>query len=922
MDLTLDSLCDFLTTPCVSPVIHHSTVCKDSPSPPFTPSDSVYSPSGSVSNHTSLAASASASFSSQKPTTTTTIDTPGTTCLPLTLSIPISCHLQWANYPLPPPTLTIYSPKSRSDTCFSPLRTTTRSATPTTTSSFDDLITPSTTELPSDTSVDIGKLLESAALEILTPTSKVFELLESSFHSPDRTTPMGDIKAPSLAAASTATTTRTSYSEQQTEVYDSPTFVDPLDERRTSLVQSESSGENMIAPHVPTMLPPLRSHEVSPHISAYHSTAGYAHNGQYYYSNHSMGHPGSYTYQSSNSSAYTQPKYHTSLYYGSMTTPTTQSTQSTHSDLGTPLTDHHGPDSMNGSGSVGGGYAYSSSQIYGTIQPSAIQSWDQTSRSRLELGTGVSNTSGMLSAPSPRFGNDRKTISPGSIRSDSKVSSGGPMAAAGAGADWTRPSSAMSGLSVDGDHVGSTGISGAESTLIGLGIVPGTVQYTSEAEIKQTDDLKRMCFNCRAIQPPSWRKSVLYLGKILCNMAWCRCVGPLLDNADPGLPLECGIYERTHRRPRPPQNDEQKLRRGSVSAAQIQDLGVDGRSAKMPSARLAVMRENGDEDGDSGQDSPYSTVPSLESYLAPVHRYHPSPYTGKNGLDQWAGVPSGTASIYRRHSQAASKRKTNKHLDHRARRPHHSMSASQSRPSPSSSTAFLRDGASQDSDVHVHGHGHEHGVGHGYGHSSPYAHAYARRSGYISTSSHGLKSRFDHSASLTLGGESNASVSHMGRSIYSASTSTLAYDRPSLHASSSMWENGSRRFSDGQVMLPQPSILDSMDQSQYYQLPYGTTTRMMQDDTGYGNTTTVTGHSGTSSKMRDQASDDDEPDRQEYQRRDDGGRIRDVNENENEDDGDDADEDNDEEDDEEEDEEESDFPDEDDGGEYIPRGRA
>ncbi|KAF8519830.1 hypothetical protein JB92DRAFT_2710148, partial [Gautieria morchelliformis] len=55
--------------------------------------------------------------------------------------------------------------------------------------------------------------------------------------------------------------------------------------------------------------------------------------------------------------------------------------------------------------------------------------------------------------------------------------------------------------------------------------------YTDEVGIKESALLKRLCFNCRAVQAPSWRKSKLNVGKILCN--------------------KCGIYESTHMTPRP-----------------------------------------------------------------------------------------------------------------------------------------------------------------------------------------------------------------------------------------------------------------------------------------------------------------------------------------------------------------------------------
>lgn len=66
---------------------------------------------------------------------------------------------------------------------------------------------------------------------------------------------------------------------------------------------------------------------------------------------------------------------------------------------------------------------------------------------------------------------------------------------------------------------------------IGPGFPHHGVMYTDDASSKETQYLRRTCFNCRAIEPPSWRRSALNQGKIVCN--------------------RCGLYERTHLRARP-----------------------------------------------------------------------------------------------------------------------------------------------------------------------------------------------------------------------------------------------------------------------------------------------------------------------------------------------------------------------------------
>ncbi|KAG6891320.1 hypothetical protein C0992_009201 [Termitomyces sp. T32_za158] len=71
------------------------------------------------------------------------------------------------------------------------------------------------------------------------------------------------------------------------------------------------------------------------------------------------------------------------------------------------------------------------------------------------------------------------------------------------------------------------------------------VQHTDDAASKETQYLRRRCFNCHTTEPPSWRRSTLNPGKIVCN--------------------KCGLYERTHLRPRPLRFDE--LRAGNKARA-------------------------------------------------------------------------------------------------------------------------------------------------------------------------------------------------------------------------------------------------------------------------------------------------------------------------------------------------------------------
>ncbi|KAM5544356.1 hypothetical protein V8D89_002016 [Ganoderma adspersum] len=55
--------------------------------------------------------------------------------------------------------------------------------------------------------------------------------------------------------------------------------------------------------------------------------------------------------------------------------------------------------------------------------------------------------------------------------------------------------------------------------------------YIDDAATKQSDYIHRRCHNCRMTDATVWRRSTLTPGKVACN--------------------KCGIYERTHERPRP-----------------------------------------------------------------------------------------------------------------------------------------------------------------------------------------------------------------------------------------------------------------------------------------------------------------------------------------------------------------------------------
>ncbi|KAI0082505.1 hypothetical protein K474DRAFT_1633739 [Panus rudis PR-1116 ss-1] len=97
------------------------------------------------------------------------------------------------------------------------------------------------------------------------------------------------------------------------------------------------------------------------------------------------------------------------------------------------------------------------------------------------------------------------------------------------------------------------------------------VQYTDDAASKETQYLRRRCYNCHTTEPPSWRRSTLNPGKIVCN--------------------KCGLYERTHLRPRPLRFDE--LRAGSKTRKQPK-VGSPKAGGKLPSGMKKEPRDGED----------------------------------------------------------------------------------------------------------------------------------------------------------------------------------------------------------------------------------------------------------------------------------------------------------------------------------------
>ena len=94
------------------------------------------------------------------------------------------------------------------------------------------------------------------------------------------------------------------------------------------------------------------------------------------------------------------------------------------------------------------------------------------------------------------------------------------------------------------------------------------IQHTDDAASKETQYLRRRCYNCHTTEPPSWRRSTLTPGKIVCN--------------------KCGLYERTHLRPRPLRFDE--LRAGNKSRKQSKVASPKGPKI-LPPGPMSIKKE-------------------------------------------------------------------------------------------------------------------------------------------------------------------------------------------------------------------------------------------------------------------------------------------------------------------------------------------
>ncbi|KAI0817001.1 hypothetical protein BC628DRAFT_1333844 [Trametes gibbosa] len=131
--------------------------------------------------------------------------------------------------------------------------------------------------------------------------------------------------------------------------------------------------------------------------------------------------------------------------------------------------------------------------------------------------------------------------------------------------------------------------------------------YTDDANTKLSDRVRRKCFNCRTTDTSTWRRSSLTPGKVLCN--------------------KCGLFERTHSKPRPEQFPP---KRGPVVPV---NQFKQHRTATPPS---------------HAQQQQQQRLPPMSSQMLPPHHYsHPSlsPLMAARSADQQQYRGSGVTEI-------------------------------------------------------------------------------------------------------------------------------------------------------------------------------------------------------------------------------------------------------------------------------------
>jgi len=130
------------------------------------------------------------------------------------------------------------------------------------------------------------------------------------------------------------------------------------------------------------------------------------------------------------------------------------------------------------------------------------------------------------------------------------------------------------------------------------------VAYTDDAATKLSDRVRRRCFNCCTTDTSTWRRSNLSPGKVLCN--------------------KCGLFERTHSRPRPEQFPH---KRGPLASSALRSRSPPlHSSASHPISSSPIHSQPVGHGQPAGQGSPpqANTLPPISPPYSYSHPPHPS----------------------------------------------------------------------------------------------------------------------------------------------------------------------------------------------------------------------------------------------------------------------------------------------------------
>ncbi|KAF8879167.1 hypothetical protein BD779DRAFT_1676558 [Infundibulicybe gibba] len=141
----------------------------------------------------------------------------------------------------------------------------------------------------------------------------------------------------------------------------------------------------------------------------------------------------------------------------------------------------------------------------------------------------------------------------------------------------------------------------------------GTIGYTDDAATKLSDRVRRRCFNCSTTDTSTWRRSNLSPGKVLCN--------------------KCGLFERTHSRPRPEQFPHKRgpipgvSIRGRTPPAQLPPISPPYQYSHPSIAPLSSSTQ------EPRREYQTTTLPGLQSWHDSGNHRMPPPPTARRTLE-------------------------------------------------------------------------------------------------------------------------------------------------------------------------------------------------------------------------------------------------------------------------------------------------